>query len=188
LSHDDLPADEVPEFSTYKQVFDRLFVFKHEGDDRCREMLAHVLVRVPYMDQLSLLATTRFVMATDNAQYLSAKLVDGKSVLVLGEGLLDLPEDQQVAAILPQAARCVVRSKHPHESARETTDEEWQEIEAAYDAGDVGKLEENSKLYHASSADLSVEVRFANNKADELAQSWLDRWNARSTSRPRPSG
>jgi hypothetical protein len=76
------------------------------GGEPCRLMLARVLSRVPHYEFIQLACCATFVMpGRGRADYLSADLLGGQGVVVLGDGLLDLPWDEQDAVILPQAAR-----------------------------------------------------------------------------------
>ena len=65
------------------------------------------------MDLLDLLVDSRFVMVgREHAEYLSAALVSGRNLVILGEGLLDLPEDERVEGTAGAVAWLVGRGAH----------------------------------------------------------------------------
>jgi hypothetical protein len=143
-------------------------------------MLARVLSRVPDPDQTYLLCAAVFVMPSRScADYLSAKYLEGRGLVILGEELLELPEDKQVAIILPLAAHCLLRSRHPAENPladRPLPDPidkdtgEWQ------DGKMMEYVKENLKLLPDAKVDLQIDVHFAKRKAEEMVQTWLTRW------------
>lgn len=146
------------------------------GGERCREMLSRVLARVPAGDLARLFCNTAFVMPEGAAAYLSAKFLHGRHVVLLGEGLLDLTEDEQAEAILPRAAAALLDAPHPLEPVREGTD--WSEIfdERLEGGVDLRALQEELRLCGDAATDLKIDVHFAQRRAEELARSWQEAW------------
>jgi hypothetical protein len=119
-----------------------------------------------------------------DAEYLSAKVVrgvvaEGRALVVLGEGLLELPEDEQARIILPLAARCVLRSRHPLERVQEDRDF-WECVRKQTQTGECMKslLDERWKLVKDARANLAIDAHLDRQKADKLVESWLARWAA----------
>jgi hypothetical protein len=146
--------------------------------ERCRALLARVLARVPFRDLWALLGTTAFVMPEGaGATYLSAKFLGGRHVVLLGEGLLGLSEDEQAAITLPQVARAARGAPHPLERVREGEDD-WEEVFDERIEGGLNKraFERAVRLHDDAVADLKIDVHFAGKEADALARSWQEQW------------
>lgn len=169
-----------PEFLTQEQLYRNLPEQIALGGDRYRAMLARVLVCVPYMDQLQLLAYSRFVMAgLGQGEYLSAAFVGNQSLVILDDGVLDLTEEEQVEIILPLAAQCVLKSRHRLETPYAT---DWDksfnpETSAFYPKAHDREM----KLFDDAKVDLKIDLHFSKAAAEALVQSWLAQWRARNS-------
>jgi hypothetical protein len=149
------------------------------GPDECRAMTARALERLPYLEQLTVMAQTRFVMADGRqAEYFSAGFLSGHGLLLLGPGRLSLPAEEQVQALLPQLAHAVLKSRHaleqPHPGLpleRLVNEEtgEW----------DTAALDEELELLGGGAQDLCAEVNLARVRADEPARKWQAEWEPR---------
>jgi hypothetical protein len=145
------------------------------GHEQCRAMLARVLIRVPYKTLLhDVTGRCFFVMAGARcADYLSAKLLEGRSLIVLGEELLDLPEEKQVEIVLPLVARVVLKAKHGYEETAEM-DQFWQHM----DQPGACPVELNQEFTSAldSEVNLQIDAHDDRQKAEALAQTWVQAW------------
>jgi hypothetical protein len=146
--------------------------------ERCRAMLARVVARVPHRVLLEVICRLAvFVTAGGaGATYLSAKFLRGRHVVLLGEGLLGMSEDEQAAVILPQVARAVLGAPHPLERVREDADD-WDEvIDKENDTVNERAYREVIRLHNNAVVDLKIDVHFAGREADALARSWQELW------------
>lgn len=170
------PYGPMPRFLSAEMHYAALTgleMYRHEG---FRRMMARVLSRVPYPDFSFLLVRTVVVLAEPNlAEYLSPVFVLGKSVLLLGGGVLGLPEGKQVEIVLPLLASCVLRVRHPREPSRES-----RLMSELVDprTGHVNPelLAEEAELDRGADQDLAVEARLGGRRARDLADRWLKEW------------
>jgi hypothetical protein len=140
--------------------------------ERCRGMLWRVLARVPVGDLVKLFRRAVFIMSEGaGVAYLSTKLLHGRHVVLLGEGLLGLTEDEQAEAILPRAADALLSTPHPLEPVREETD--WSQIMDESEEGDgwvnQRAFDREMRLIDDAIADLKIGAHFAGQRAAELA-------------------
>jgi hypothetical protein len=147
------------------------------GDDRFREMVARALAQIPVVDILeAVLPNCLFVMVTPNTvEYLSSRLSMERGVVLLGESIVDRPEDEQAQLILPLVARCVARAAHERERPnrdraralpRDPQTGEWRD--------DV--FAEECRKSKDEQANLQIAVWEGERDAQLLVETWRQKW------------
>jgi hypothetical protein len=142
------------------------------GGDAFRGMLARVMAHIPYGARLMLNCHTLFVMVDRAASdYLSPGLLADKSVVIVDAGVLDKAEEEQLATVLPMAARAVIRARHALESARRIEnvlqyfDEEGQIA--------LRDLQAEGRLCRDAQVNLKIDVHYQQVEAAKLAEGWV---------------
>jgi hypothetical protein len=150
-----------------------------------RAVLARALQRVPERELIRLMSLANFVVVgPTSAEYLSGTLVrEWESLIVLGERLPELPEEEQVRTILTAAAHALLRSRHPCEPPADYPnpvellyDEDGREkVGLGYDRGRRA-YEEGLKVYKGEATNLKIDVYLAEKRAAVMVEGWLDQW------------
>jgi hypothetical protein len=151
-------------------------------------MLARVMDRVPREVRGQTIDYLYFALGGDlSADYFPPAVLCGGTLIVLGDGILGQPENEQVDIILRQVARVVCGARHRLEPALE------QDISGMFDPATGKSI--NFRLWNER-ARLHADANFEKNvidgvgkraEAETLSRRWQQQWAAAQAQRERPA-
>lgn len=137
------------------------------GHEPCLRMVSKVLARVPFPENLEVVGSTHVLMAgPEHIEYLSPNVHRNGGLMVLGEGLLQLLEQELVRLLLPQFAMRYLNGRHPCEWPFRNEDG------SLPSSVDVEQMDDR-----AAHSDRAIDAYLDSKKAVELAACWQAEWD-----------
>jgi hypothetical protein len=154
------------------------FLLAPPGMGEYSPIIARVMNRLPIPDQKALSNRLVFVVGEFmSATYLSPALTRGRNLIVFGDGIRHLSDDDAAESLLPQVALALLQARCVCEPPLVTQSWKWLDPETRK-VTDEKLYEQDVKEQRSAMADLQIDVHFAQKKADALVRQWQAKWAA----------